>query len=113
MKRLKIYLPFAVNEFKTQLSYKGAFYLFMVISTFGVFISYFLWNAIYASSGTGILGGLTRSEMVVYIFMVYVTTSIVSVSISEWVSEDVVKGSVAMQLIIHQSTKKRSTAPGH
>lgn len=99
MKNLKIYLPFAINEFKTQLSYKGAFYLFMLISTFGVFISYFLWNAIYASSDSAVLGGLTRSEMVVYIFMVYVTTSIVSISISEWVSEDVVKGTVAMQLI--------------
>ena len=99
MKQLKIYLPFAVNEFKTQLSYKGAFYLFMLISTFGVFISYFLWSAIYASSDSSVLGGLTRSEMVVYIFMVYVTTSIVSISISEWVSQDVVKGTVAMQLI--------------
>ena len=99
MKQLKIYLPFAVNEFKTQLSYKGAFYLFMLISTFGVFISYFLWDAIYASSDSGVLGGLTRSEMVVYIFMVYVTASIVSISISDWVSEDVVKGTVAMQLI--------------
>ena len=99
MKRLKIYLPFAINEFKTQISYKGAFYLFILISTFGVFISYFLWSAIYASSSSGILGGLTHSEMVVYIFMVYVTSSIVSISISEWVSEDVVKGTVAMQLI--------------
>ena len=99
MKRLRIYLPFAVNELKTQLSYKGAFYLFMVISTFGVFVSYFLWSAIYASSDSAVLGGLTREEMIVYIFMVYVTSSMVTVSISDWVSEDVVKGSVAMQLI--------------
>lgn len=98
-KRLRIYLPFAVNELKTQLSYKGAFYLFMVISTFGVFVSYFLWSAIYASSDSAILGGLTREEMVVYIFMVYVTSSMVTISISDWVSEDVVKGAVAMQLI--------------
>ncbi len=99
MKRLRIYLPFAINELKTQLSYKGAFYLFMVISMFGAFVSYFLWNAIYASSGSTMLGGLTRDEMVVYIFMVYVTGSMVTISISDWVSEDVVKGTVAMQLI--------------
>jgi ABC-2 type transport system permease protein len=37
--------------------------------------------------------------MTVYIFMVYVTSSVVAISISEWVSEDVVKGTVAMQLI--------------
>ena len=99
MKKLRIYLPFAVNDLKTQMSYKGAFYLFMVISTFSVFISYFLWNAIYSGSPSGTLGGLTQNEILVYIFMVYVADSIVNISISEWVSEDVVKGSVAMQLI--------------
>lgn len=99
MKRFRIYLPFAVNELKTQMAYRGAFYLFILISTFGSFVSYFLWSAIYGSSDSGILGGLSRNEMTVYIFMTYVTSSIVAISISEWVSEDVVKGTVAMQLI--------------
>ena len=99
MRGFRIYRPFAVNEIKTQMAYKGAFYLFIVISTFGSFVSYFLWSAIYGSSANGILGGLTRDEMTVYIFMVYVTSSVVTISISEWVSEDVVKGTVAMQLI--------------
>ena len=99
MKRFRIYLPFAVNEIKTQMAYKGAFYLFIFISTFSSFISYFLWSAIYGSSQNAILGGLCRDEMTVYIFMAYVTSSVVAISISEWVSEDVVKGTVAMQLI--------------
>lgn len=99
MKRFRIYLPFAVNEIKRQMSYKGAFYLFILISTFGSFVSYFLWSAIYGSSANAVLGGLTRDEMTVYIFMVYVTSAMVTISISDWVSDDVVKGTVAMQLI--------------
>ena len=98
-KKLKIYLPFAANELKRQLAYKGAFYLFIFISLFGSFISYFLWMAIYGSSENQTLGGLTRNEMVVYVFMVYVTSSLVTISISDWVSDDVVKGTVAMNLI--------------
>lgn len=98
-KGFKIYFPFAVNELKRQMAYKGAFYLFIFISLFGSFISYYLWMAIYGNADTAILGGLTKNEMVVYIFMVYVTSSIVTVSISDWVSEDVVKGTVAMNLI--------------
>ena len=98
-RKLRIYVPFALNELKTQLSYRGAFYLFILISTFSSFISYFLWMAIYGSTDKVMLGGLTRNEMVVYIFMVYVTRSIVCISISDWVSEDVVKGTVAMNLI--------------
>lgn len=98
-KMLKIYAPFSLNEIKRQMSYKGAFYLFIFISTFGSFISYYLWMAVYGSSEQGVLGGLTQNEMVVYVFMVYVTASIVNVSISGWVSDDIVKGTVAMNLI--------------
>lgn len=98
-KNLRIYLPFASNELKRQLAYKGAFYLFILVNLFGAFISYYLWMAIYGSSGQPTLGGLTRQEMVVYVFMVYVTASIVTSSISNIVSDDVVKGTVAMNLI--------------
>ena len=98
-KKLRIYLPFAANELKRQMAYKGAFYLFIFISLFGSFISYFLWMAIYGSTDKTMLGGLTRDEMVIYVFMVYVTSSLVTISISDWVSDDVVKGMVAMNLI--------------
>ena len=98
-KYLKVYLPFASNELKRQMAYKGAFYLFIFVSLFGSFISYYLWMAIYGSSPSGVIGNLTKDEMVIYIFMVYVTSSIVTISISDWVSDDVVKGTVAMQLI--------------
>lgn len=98
-KKIKIYLPFALNELKRQLAYKGAFYLFIFISLFGSFIQYFLWMAIYGSSPNSTLGGLTREEMVVYIFMVYVTSNMTMITISDWVSDDVVKGTVAMNLI--------------
>lgn len=98
-KKLKIYLPFALNELKRQLAYKGAFYLFIFISLFGTFISYYLWMAIYGSSSSGTIGNLSQQEMIVYVFMIYVTSSVVTISISDWVSDDVVKGTVAMNLI--------------
>ena len=98
-KKLKIYLPFALNELKRHLAYKGAFYLFIFISLFGTFISYYLWMAIYGSSSSGTIGNLSQQEMIVYVFMVYVTSSVVTISISDWVSDDVVKGTVAMNLI--------------
>ena len=98
-KMLRTYLPFAANELKSQLAYKGAFYIWAFISLSGSFISYFLWMAIYGNSESGIVGGLSQNEMVVYIFMVYVTSSMVSISISTWIGYDVVEGRVAMNLI--------------
>jgi len=48
---------------------------------------------------TGVLGGMTRNEMVIYVFMAYVTASMVNISISKTVSDDIVKGTVSMNLI--------------
>ena len=96
---IKIYMPFVLNELKRNLAYKGAFYLWIFISLFSSFISYFLWMAVYGSSDNVTLGGLTRNEMIVYIFMVYVTSSMTMITISDWVSDDVVRGNVVMQLI--------------
>lgn len=98
-KMLKIYTPFSINEIKRQLAYKGAFYLWILVNTFGSFISYYLWMAVYGSSETGVLGGMTRNEMVVYVFMAHVTASMVNISISKTVSDDIVKGTVSMNLI--------------
>ena len=96
---IKIYLPLATNELKRNLAYKGALYLWIFISLFSSFISYFLWMAVYGSSDNATLGGLSQNEMVVYIFMAYVTSSMTMITISDWVSDDVVRGNVVMQLI--------------
>lgn len=98
-KFLRTYLPFASNQIKRQMAYKGAFYLFILCTLFGSFINYYLWMAIYGSSSSGTLGGLTQGEMVIYVFMSYITASLVMIGISEDVSQDVVKGTVAMNLI--------------
>lgn len=98
-KFFKIYFPFASNEIKRQMAYKGTFYLFIFISLFGSFISYFLWMSIYGSSGNGVICGLSKNEMIVYVFMVYVTSSVVNISLSGWLGDDIVKGTVAMNLI--------------
>lgn len=98
-KFIRTYLPFTSNEVKRNLAYTGAFYLFIFCSLFGTFINYYLWMAIFGSSGKGILGGFTQNEMIIYVFMSYITSSFAMISISEEVSEDVVKGTVAMNLI--------------
>ncbi len=99
LKELHVYMPFTSNELKRQMVYKGAFYLFIFITLFESFISYFLWMAIYRSSESGVMGGFTKNEMIVYVFMVYIAKSLVAISISDAVSDDVVKGTVSMNLI--------------
>ena len=95
----KVYLPFLENQFKKNLAYKGSFYLFIVCSLFKPFISYYLWMAIYGSSSTGVLGGLTQAEMVVYVFMTYITSDLALIGISGEISDGVMEGSVVMTLL--------------
>lgn len=98
-RKWNVYMPFLVNQFKRNLAYKGSFYLMIICSVFGPFISYYLWMAIYGSSKNGVLGGLTQAEMVVYIFMTYVTSQVVTVGVTGEISDDVMEGSVVMTLI--------------
>lgn len=98
-KFFRTYLPFTANELKRNMAYKGAFYLFIVCSLFASFINYYLWMAIYGSSESATLGGLSQSEMVVYVFMSYIASTMVMISISRNVSQDVTKGNIAMTLI--------------
>ena len=98
-RKMKVYLPFMENELKRNLAYKGSFYLFILTSCFSSFIAYYLWMAIYGSSGSGILGGLTRNEMTIYVFMTYVTSNVVTVGIAGEISDNVLEGSVVINLI--------------
>lgn len=98
-KFFKTYWPFAINEIKTNFAYKGSFYLFILSRVLGIFISYFLWMAIYGSSTSQTLGSLTQNEMIVYIFMSYVATGLIAISISGDIGFHVVEGSIASNMI--------------
>lgn len=96
---LNIYWTFALNEIKSNFAYKGRFYLFIIRKFLGMFIYYYLWMAIYASSAAEQLGGFSRSEMILYVFMSYTISDIVMIGISSEIGRDVLDGSVAMNLI--------------
>ena len=98
-KYFRVYLPFSLNSGKRMISYKFSVYIWVLCSILGTFINYYLWMAIYRNSSTGILGGLSRNEMITYIFMSYIASGIAMIDISEWINEDVVEGNVAMNLI--------------
>lgn len=97
-KYLKIYWPFAANQIKSNFVYKGRFYLFILRKFLGMFIYYYLWMAIYASTPSGQLGGFSRSEMILYVFMSYTISDMVMVGISSEIGYDVTDGNVAMSL---------------
>lgn len=99
IKDLNIYIPFAISIIKDNFAYKGTFYLYIICKVLGVFISYYLWKAIFLSSNKNVLGGFTKDEMIVYIFMSFVCSNMVYISITNKIGSDVVDGSIAINMI--------------
>ncbi|RDU22377.1 ABC transporter permease [Anaerosacchariphilus polymeriproducens] len=96
---VKIYGKFTLNEIKRQFVYKGSFYLFIVCSMFASFTNFFLWKAIYSNSKRAIIGGLSQNEMIVYVFISYITSTVVMIDVSRYINNDVIKGNISMSLI--------------
>lgn len=99
IKFLKVYWTFALNQIKSNFAYRGRFYLYIIRKFLGMFIYYYLWMAIYASSASDQIGGFSRNEMILYVFMSYTIADIVMIGISSDIGHDVIDGSVAMNLI--------------
>ena len=97
--KFKIYWPFTLCSLQEAFSYKGRFYLFIVARLLSVFVTYYLWLAIYQSSAAPTLSGFTRQEMILYIFISFITSNIVYVNVSFIIGADVVEGSIATNLI--------------
>lgn len=96
---LWIYRPFTIGRIQEQLAYKWSFYLFIFSSMFSLLVGYYLWKAIYNSSSSEVLNGFTQNEMIVYIFMSFITSNLVRVSVTRDIGNDVVEGTIAMNLV--------------
>lgn len=107
---LSMYLPFTKNVIKDNLAYKGTFYLTLFCKILSVFITYYLWRAIFDSSSSGVISGFTRDDMVTYLFMSFVCSNIVITSMTTKIGSDVTDGSIAINLIKPISYKRKLLA---
>jgi len=97
--KFKIYWPFALSEIQGALSYRGRFYFFILARLFSIFITYFLWKAIFASSGQEMINGFTFDNMVWYIFISYLSADLIGSVSTSYIGYEVVDGSIAINLI--------------
>ena len=55
-------------------------------------VTYYLWRAIYSSTSDKLLNGFTLNEMIIYVFISFLTALIIDVDISYSISEEVKNG---------------------
>jgi ABC-2 type transport system permease protein len=97
--KLKAYLPFASAGIQGQLAYKWNFLGFFVGEIFFSFVMYYLWKAVYAHTGGGLINGFSMLDMTVYIFVTNITGNLVGTDVAFAVGEEIVDGSISMRMI--------------
>lgn len=99
MRNIGSYIPFGKGVIKENLAYKGTFYLYVFCKVLSVFVSFYLWKAIYSSSGKNVLAGFSDLEMFTYVFMSFVCSNVVFISMTTKIGNDVMDGSIAVTLV--------------
>lgn len=102
-----MYLPFGKSVIQRRMSYKIGFLMRIIGRLIEVSIMYFLWIAIFNSSKSGVINGFNKEEIVIYILMSFITTQLISVNMDWTISDDIVTGSIATNLIKPISYEKR------
>lgn len=95
----KLYLPFTRAGIQEAITYRLNFLCFFVGELFYCFVMYYVWKAVFESSGNNTFMDFSMNDMIVYLFISNVTGFLVNGDISNSVGEEIKDGSISMRLI--------------
>lgn len=96
---LGIYLPFVKSEIQMVLAYRVSFFSNILVTLLNLAVSYYLWLAIFNSASSATVNGFTKSQMLTYIIISFITARTIG-SGTEWiVGREVQSGEIAINLI--------------
>lgn len=96
---LRMYKPFTHAGVLLAAQYRANFYFFILGDILRCFINYFLWHAVFTSGGKNSFMGFSETDMVVYIFISFLTSVIAYSDGSYAVGEEIRDGNIAMRMI--------------
>ena len=96
--RISSYLPFTRNAIQTLLSYRSNILFYFLGNVLRIFVFFFLWKAIYASSGEEVLRGFTFPDMIIYLILTNVIFELAG-SVGGDMSDEISTGQISMSLI--------------
>lgn len=100
MKRLiRIYKPFTRAGLLEMVAYRVNFMFFLLGEIMKCFVMFFVWKAVFDSSDSSTLYGFTYDNMVVYLFITFLSGYITYSDGSYVVGKEILDGSIAMRMI--------------
>ncbi len=95
----KIYFPFTRAGIQEMLAYRLNFLGFFLGELFYCFVMYYVWKAVFNSSGSGTFMDFSMNDMVVYLFVSNITGYLTYSSVCEYIGEEIKDGSISMRLV--------------
>lgn len=95
----RTYRPFTRAGMQELVAYRANFICFFIGEILSAFIMYFVWKAVFLSSDSGTVMGFTMEDMVVYLFIVFLTGYLTYSDGAFAVGEEIIEGSIAMRMI--------------
>ena len=98
-RRIGVYIPFAKSEIQRALAYRLSFFAFILGDILQISVALYLWNAIFNSSSGTVINGFTKTQMLTYVVISFITVMSIG-SGTEWiVGGEVQSGEIAINLI--------------
>lgn len=99
IKRLRIYTPFINAGVQEAITYRTNWFFGLVGNIMACFVSYFIWKAVFLSNGSETINGFTMPQMIVYIFLMFLTSLLIGSGGTYDIGEEIRDGSIAMRMI--------------
>ncbi len=103
MKRLsrffRTYRPFTRAGMQEMVAYRANFICFFIGEIMSAFIMYFVWKAVFLSSDSETFMGFTMEDMVVYLFITFLTGYLTYSDGAFSVGMEILDGSIAMRMV--------------
>lgn len=98
-KFLRIYKPFIGAGLQEAVAYRVNWFFGLIGDVMACFVSYFIWKAVFLSNGSENINGFTMPQMMVYIFLMFLTSLIIGSGGTYDIGEEIRDGSIAMRMI--------------
>ncbi len=110
-RQFRKYWAFSKGGILSGFAYKFSAFGWLLGDLVSLIILYFLWYAIYQNSPTDLINGMNFNDMITYLILARVGSSLVFSAASFWiVGEDIYEGGIALSLIRPMSYRYRVLA---
>lgn len=96
---INMYKPFTKAGVQSSMAYRTSFIFYVLGESLYCFVMYFIWKAVFMSSGDNTFMGFTMTDMTVYVFLSNIVGFLTATDSTENLAEEIRDGSIIMRMI--------------